>query len=280
MRRLLPLLITTATAAAPLGAGEVELTGSLGYTFPFYSQTFTYDPGAVTVPIPGVSIEQNGVFELKASGGLAFGAALTFYPTSGFGVELRFDSADVTLDTRSASYTVRADLPAPLPPVVADLALTKGEADLKALTPFSLNLKLRSGGTVRFMASGGLSRLPDIEMSLEQTVGLGVIAVDLIESHLDIATIRLRGRASGEGKSSWGGNLGLGLQIGLGERGALVLEGRGFYFPKRTIEWEPIIDTPLPPLQQLLLERVRERLEPIEFEPWWVQASIGVAVRF
>src|SRR3989304_8431697 len=155
MRRLLPPLTTAAAAAAPLRAGEVELTGSLGYTFPFYSQTFTYDPGAVTVPIPGVSIEQNGVFELKASGGLAFGAALTFYPTSGFGVELRFDSADVTLDTRSASYTVRADLPAPLPPVVADLALTKGEANLKALTPFSLNLKLRSGGSLCFIASGG-----------------------------------------------------------------------------------------------------------------------------
>jgi hypothetical protein len=45
-------------AAAPLaGASErLEIAGYAGYTFPFYSQTFRYDPGQVTVPIPGVSV--------------------------------------------------------------------------------------------------------------------------------------------------------------------------------------------------------------------------------
>ncbi len=82
------------------------------------------------------------------------------------------------------------------------------------------------------------------------------------------------------GESSWGGNLGLGIQIPLGEHAALVLEGRGFYFPKRTVEWEPDPDRPLTAIEQALLERVLERLPPVEFEPWWVQATVGFAIRF
>ena len=49
---------------------------------------------------------------------------------------------------------------------------------------------------------------------------------------------------------------------------------------KRTVEWEPVLDRPLTPIEQTLLDRVLERLEPVEFEPWWVQASFGFAVRF
>jgi hypothetical protein len=82
------------------------------------------------------------------------------------------------------------------------------------------------------------------------------------------------------GESSWGGNLGLGIQIPLGEHGALVLEGRGFYFPKRTVEWEPDPGRPLTGIEQALLARVLERLPPVEFEPWWVQATVGFAIRF
>ena len=71
--RGLALLAAALVAAVPAGAGErLEIAGYAGYTFPFYSQTFRYDPGQVTVPIPGVSVEQSGQFEAKASGGPAF----------------------------------------------------------------------------------------------------------------------------------------------------------------------------------------------------------------
>jgi len=164
--------------------------------------------------------------------------------------------------------------------VVSTLALTSSEADLKALTPWSFNIKLRSGGNVRFTASGGLSRLGDLQFSVAQTVALGVVAVNIDTGNLEIATLRLNGVSSAETKSSWGGNFGLGFQIPLGANASLLLEARGFYFSKRTIEWEPEIDTPLGPVEEALLERVRERLDPIEFEPWWVQASAGIAIRF
>jgi hypothetical protein len=279
MRRALVFLIVAA-APTTAGAGELEVAAYGGYTFPFYSQTFTYDPGPVTVPIPGVDIEQSGNFQLDASGGRALGGAATFYPTDGLGFEVRLDSADASVATRSGTYSVRVGLPPPLEPVLADLTLEGGTADLKALRPWSLNLKLRAGDVVRFTVSGGLSRLGNFEFSIQQKVALGVSAVNVATGNLEIATLTLRGVSSVDTKSAWGGNAGLGLQIGVGERGAILLEGRGFYFPKRTIEWEPQIDTPLGTVEKLLLDRVRERLEPIELRPWWVQATVGVAIRF
>jgi hypothetical protein len=36
----------------------------------------------------------------------------------------------------------------------------------------------------------------------------------------------------------------------------------------------------LPALQQELLSRTLQNLPPLEFEPWWVQATIGVSFRF
>jgi hypothetical protein len=279
--RALALSLAASSFAGLAGATDrLEIAGHGGFTFPFYSQTFRYDPGAVSVPIPGVSVEQNGQFELRASGGPAFAGAITLYATSGLGFEFRVDHADITLDTQGGSYSVRVGLPAPLDPVVANLSLTQGTADLQAVTPLSFNLKLRTGGRVRLTASLGPSRLGGLEMTLTQSVGLGVIGFDFAQGNAQIATIGLKASALGETGSSWGANLGLGLQIPIGEHGAFVIEGRGFYFPKRTVEWAPVVDRPLTPIEQVLLQRLQERLDPVGFEPWWVQATIGFAVRF
>jgi hypothetical protein len=278
MRKAFALLLAVLAAPALAVAGELELTGYAGYTFPFYSQTFQYDPGPVTVPIPGVTVEQGGSFALQASGGPAFAGSAAFYVTSGFGFEVRYDRADLTVETQASSYTVRVGLPAPFDPVVADLALAEGTADLKAAAPFSLNLKLRTPGSVKLTVSGGASRLGDLEFQVQQTIGLGVIAFNLDQSNIQVGTIGVK--ATSVAESTWGGNLGLGLQIPIGEHGALVLEGRGFYFPKRTVKWEPVVDRPLSVIELALLARLQERLPPVEFEPWWVQATVGFAIRF
>ena len=280
MRQALALFLTALAAPALAGAGELELALYGGYTFPFYSQTFKYDPGPVTVPIPGVTVEQGGSFELKASGAPAFAGGIAYYVTEGFGFEVRYDRADLKVETQSSVYNVRVGLPAPLDPVLTTLALGQGTADLKAAAPWSLNLKFRSGGAVRFTFSGGASHLGDLQFQIDQQIGLGVIAFNLEQNNIQIGTVGIRATSTAGTGSSWGGNLGLGLQIPLGEHGALVLEGRGFYFPKRTVEWEPALDRPLTPIEQALLARVQERLPPIEFEPWWVQATAGFAIRF
>ena len=280
MKKALALLSAALALPALAAAGELELTGYGGYTFPFYSQTFKYDPGPVSVPIPGVSVEQGGTFELKASGGAAFAGGATFYVTDGFGFEVRYDHASITVDTKSSAYTVRVGLPAPLDPAVIDLALTEGTVDVDAASPLSLNLKLRTGGSVRLTVSGGASRVGDLKLTANQTIGLGVVVFDLDQNTIQVGTIGFQATAAAEAGSSWGGNLGLGLQIPIGERAALVLEGRGFYFPKRTVEWEPVLDRPLTAIEQALLARVQERLPAVEFEPWWVQATVGFAIRF
>jgi hypothetical protein len=274
------LVLVLSDAALALAGDRLEISGFAGFTFPFYSQTFTYDPGSVTVPIPGVSVTESGQFALTASGGAAFAGAITFYATSGLGFEFRVDHSNVTIDTQGGSYTVHVGLPPPLDPVIAKVSLTQGTADVGALTPLSFNLKLRSGGKVRLTTSFGASKLGNIDMTLTQSVGLGVIGFDFGQGSAQIATLGVKASAVGGTASSWGGNLGIGLQIPIGEHVAFQMEGRGFYFPKRTVEWEPVIDRPLTDIEKMLLERLQQRLPSVEFEPWWVQATIGLAVRF
>jgi hypothetical protein len=276
----LAFLIAVLAVPVSARAGEFELTGYGGYTFPFYSQSFVYSPGPVSVPIPGVGVEQGGSFALEASGGPAFAGGLAFFATDSFGFEVRYDNADVGIDVLDSTYDVTITLPGGLAPVSTNLEFTDGEAQLDGASPWSLNLKLRTGGPVRFTVSGGASRLGDVGLTITNTVGLGVTRFDLVSNTVTIGTLGLEATAVAEGGSKWGGNLGVGLQFPLGERGAIVLEGRGFYFGKRTIEWEPVIDRPLSAIEQALLARTLDELDPVEFEPWWVQATIGVSFRF
>ena len=279
MRKALVLFLATLAAPGLAGAGELELTGYAGYTFPFYSQAFRYDPGPVTVPIPGVTVEQGGSFELKASGGAAFAGGLTFYVTDGFGFEVRYDHADITIETQSSSYDVRVGLPAPLDPVVATLTLTEGTVDLEGgrsllAEPQAPDAGATSGSPPpEARASWATSRPPCSRRSASAS-GSSTTSRACSRSGPS------RCEPSPRRVSSWGGNLGLGLQIPIGEHAALVLEGRGFYFPKRTLTWEPVLDRPLSDIEQALLARVQERLQPVEFEPWWVQATAGLSIRF
>lgn len=279
MRKVLASLVMLLATPSLTAAGGVEVSGFAGYTFPFYSQSFSYDPGPITVPIPGFSIQQRGALQLDASGGFAGGASLTLYPAEAIGVELRVDSASLKVKSLPATFDVNATLPSPLPPVQETLELDPGTAELSSGKPLSLNLKLRTTGDTRLFASGGLSRLGDMHFSLRQPLAIGVSVVNLITGNLEIPTIELKAAPATTG-SSWGGNLGMGVQIPLGEHGGLVLEARGFYFPKQTIDWEPVSATPLGPVASQLLNRVLDSLDPVEFKPWWVQATIGVSYRF
>ena len=116
----LAILLAVLCVPAVSGAGELELTGYGGYTFPFYSQTFKYDPGPVSVPIPGVTVEQGGSFELKASGGPAFAGGLAFYVTRRLRLRVplrprRHHGRDEVVGLRRC----RVGLPAPFDPVLA-----------------------------------------------------------------------------------------------------------------------------------------------------------------
>jgi hypothetical protein len=205
MRKALALIALLALPTLAR-AGEIEVTGLAGYTFPFYSQKFNYSPGQVSIPIPGVSVTQSGAFELKGSGGPAFAGSLAFFPADALGVEVRLDHASLKLETQGGGYDVNLALPAPLDPVKTTLDLGPGEATLDAAGPLSLNVKLRTTGRSKLYVSGGLSRLGELNVSLKQTVALGVVAVNLVTNHLEIATIEMRTKLPAQSGSRWGGS--------------------------------------------------------------------------
>src|SRR3954462_15062381 len=85
-------------------AGELEVAVLAGKAFPFYSQQFTYDPGPVN--IPGLDVQQNGVFSLDAQGALTLSLAAAWQFAGPVGVEGRLDRADVSVHTTGAVYHV------------------------------------------------------------------------------------------------------------------------------------------------------------------------------
>src|SRR5205085_1135939 len=93
-----PLLTALALAALARGAGAEgwEITLSAGKVFPFYNQTFEYDPGGLTSPIPGATLEQRGAFVLDASGALALNLAIARAVGRHGALEARLDTADVS----------------------------------------------------------------------------------------------------------------------------------------------------------------------------------------
>lgn len=282
MRLLLPLALLAGLEPLAAAAGGLELAGYIGPSLPFYDQTFRYDPGTVTIPVPGISLRQDGVFGLSAQGALAVGGGLTWYFAGPAGLEARVDTTRIDVQTLGARYNVRLDLPEPFPPISTDVDLGSGRASPETLTPLSLNLKLRTPGVLRFVISGGVSYLPSLALSIQQTVGLGVTNFDGTRSTVDIATFALRAEAQpeGEGESRLGFNAGAGFQVGVGSHVSLVAEGRYFYFRKQTLTWSRASSRELSALEETFLREVEKRLEPVTFNPAFFQATGGIAVTF
>jgi hypothetical protein len=258
-----------------------ELAVSAGKVFPFYEQSFAYDPGALAPPIPGATLEQQGVFRLDARGALALNLALARDLGRHVAVEARLDTADVSVDTIGARYRLRVNLPAPLPPLSTDVDLGTGTVDLKRLRPISLNLKLQTGERVRVSVSGGASWLPELEIAVDQAIGANLSGLGRNIS-LDVARVALRAQAlpSEQGQGRWGGNVGLALGVRAG-RAAFVAEGRYFRFQKQTLQWgRAETSGALPAIPEDLVRQIESRLEPVVFNPEFFHASLGVAVRF
>jgi hypothetical protein len=283
MRLNLPVVALAALLPTAASAeGNLEVTGYLGTSFPFYSQSFTYSPGPVNLSIPGITITQEGVFKMDGSGGLVLSGGVTYYFGGVIGIEGRLDTVKLNVDTTGAKYDVRLTLPGLPQPFTASLDLGTGTADLSTLKPWSLNLKLRTPGPVRLFVSGGVSRLPALEFTVNQNIGLGATALNVITSKLDVGTVRLKGAlVPQEGESRWGANAGGGLQLGLGPRVALVAEARFFYFGERTYDWSAVpTDRFLAGLEQRLLDATKQRLPAVKFKPQFFQATGGVSISF
>jgi hypothetical protein len=278
--RLLATLFIAGLARGAAAEGW-EITVTAGKVFPLYNQMFEYDPGALAPPIPGATLEQQGVFTLDARGALALNFALARDFDRHAAVEGRLDTADVTVDTIGARYRLRVNLPAPLPPLSTDIDLGTGNVDLKRLRPVSLNLKLHTGDRFRVAVSGGASWLPKLEFVVNQTIGANLSGLGRNLS-LDVARVALRAQAlpSESGQGRWGGNGGLALEVRAGQA-VFVAEGRYFRFQKQTLQWgHPETTGVLPAIPENLVRQIESRLEPVVFNPAFFHASVGLALRF
>ena len=256
-------------APATGGAGSLELSGWVGPSLPFYSQSFRYQPPAVP-PLPGFGVEQVGEFRFDASGGVSFGAGLAWHGAGPLGVELRVDSGAIDVTQEGATFRVTVRPPSPLPPLSLDVE-TQGTVTLSRLLPVSLNLRYRGGGRVGLVASAGVSYLPSLDYTVTQELGIGAIGG---LGGIELPTLPLE--AGGEIEGFWGANAGVGLRIRLSDSVSANLEGRGFFFGERELEWS--VDRF--PGSPELGEALRQQLDPIRFTPGFFQATAGLSVRF
>jgi len=277
------MVLALASVPVAAGADGWEVTVSGGKAFPFYDQAFEYDPGRLSPLLPGTTLEQRGVFQLDARGGLALSAGVARALGGHAAIEARIDTADVRVRTVGARYRVRANLPPPLPPLSADVDLGTGSVDLERLRPLSLNLRVQAGARPRVAASAGVSWLPAFRFAVTQAIGLGLPGLSGGRVSLEVARVGLRAEAlpSGRGQGRLGGNGGLTIDVPIGPRVAMVAEGRYFFFQKQTLDWgRAQSDLPLPAVQENLVRQIESRLEPVVFNPTFFHASLGLSLRF
>ena len=272
---LLSLLVFLAHAEAHAD-WEVAVHG--GPTFPFYEQSFSFDPG----PIGGTAgeiVSQQGLYRLDGRGGMSLGGSLSFHPHRMIGLEARVDTADVNVSTGGVTYRVRVPVP-PFGTLTSDVAFSEGEGDLERLRPISLNLRLRSPGSFRVTASGGVSYLPAFRFAIRQPIEAGLGPGG---PQFEVAEIFLPAEAlpAQEGDGRWGVNGGVGIQYAVAPRIRLQADGRYFRFQRQTLNWgEPQGTGALTPVQDELVGEITSRLDPVRFNPTFFQATAGVALSF
>lgn len=240
---------------------DVTVFGGLAY--PLYDERLTLSPANPS--IPGVEITSVSTPVLNADGGAVFGGAVAFE----FGilaVEGRFDSVDAGLEFSGARYDLRGTA-FPFQGLTASIIAAPGRFDAERIPLWSINARLRTPGPIGIIASGGLSYLPDIDVS--GSVPLTVDAPGLPALGLD-AALTLRGTPQ-QSDHRFGINGGAGLRVG--GRVALVGEVRAFYFREYELRFGTADGPDL--LDDLLAEA-----DPVRFTPVFVNAQVGVTFRF
>jgi hypothetical protein len=248
--------------ASPVEAQGFDATFFVGRAFPTYDERLTLRPP--TPVVPGVDVSVVGSPLLKATGGAVVGGALAF-EFGLFGIEGRLDATEVDLELTGARYDLRATQP-PLTGQTASLTVSDATLDADRIGLLSINARIRTPGPVGLVVSGGLSYLPDFNVS--GTVPLRLDAPGLalpVDPKLRLIA------APGQSEHRWGVNGGAGLRIG--GRVALVGEVRAFYFREYDLRFE-LENGPE------FIDELLSALAPVRFNPIFVNAQAGVTFRF
>lgn len=267
MRRTL-VLVTCAIAVLPgstreAAAQAVDLTVFGGLAYPIYDERLTLT--APSPSLPGVDVTVTDSPVLRGDGGPVFGAALTL-EFGIVGIEGRFDAVEAALEFTGARYDLRGTA-FPFQGLNATIVASPGRFDADRISLLSLNVRLRTPGPIGVIASGGVSYLPDIAVS--GSVPLNVDAPQLPPLGFD-AALTLRA-TPGQSQHRFGVNGGAGVRVG--GRVALVGEVRAFYFREYELGFGSVDGPDL--LDELLAEAA-----PVRFKPVFVNAQVGIAIRF
>jgi hypothetical protein len=250
-------------AGAQPAAADWDVSFFLGRAFPTFDEQLVVRLPSVP-PVPGLEILPSGTPELRADGGPVAGGALA-WEIGVFGLEGRLDVTDVGFEFTGARYDLRFN-----PPVFGvtggSVTLGDGRFDANRLKLLSLNVRLRTPGPVSLVASGGLTYLPDFDVT--GSVPVGFELTGLPPQPQPELGLRL---APGESDHRVGVNGGLGLRVG--GRVAVFAEGRVFYF--REYELRFAFDDAQPFVNSLL-----DNVEPVGFEPVIANAVAGLVLRF
>ena len=253
-----------------------EISILAGWTAPTFEEQFVFSPDIDLPDIPGGSIRQDGEFTLKAKGSFAFGGSVSYFFNEHVAIEGRIDTIGFDIDTIGPRFEANVDLVPGLPLATAVLDVGVGTVNVERLFPLSLNLKARTGGTARFVASGGLSYLPRVRFDAFQPVSLGIGGFGL--PAVEIASVALEAGAIDSGESRWGFNVGAGVEIQVSANVAIIGDVRVHSFQSQTFVWQRSQE-PSSPIDEILFEEL-EKLPPIDVELIYFQATGGVAFRF
>ena len=226
-----------------------------------------------------MALQQERPLSLNAKSGLVLAGGATVYLGGAFGIEARYDSATVDITSEPPLYSVTLSRPLPNLRFTLEPAPT---VDHRVLAHSRLaQLEAAHAGAPAVLPLGGSelsSRLPArgpaearLEhrgISLPPGVNLGSLSATALTRPEDPETGHL------------GGNVGLGLQIKLGEHVALVGEGRAFFFPKHVLTWRVSQQGGLVTLPPEVTTALEQQLEPIRFNPAYFHLVGGLAFTF
>ena len=245
-------------------AQTVDLTLFFGRAFPTYDERLTLRPPAPSVPGFDVSVVGSPV--LEADGGPVFGGALAV-EWGIVGLEGRLDATDVGLQFTGARYDLRGTQP-PFDGLAASVTVADGRFDAETIGLLSANLRVRTPGPVALVASGGLSYLPGITVTGSVPMTLDVASLPSLPAFDARLTLRA---VPGRSDHQWGVNGGAGLRFG--GRVAFTGEVRVFYFRAHELRFEALNGVDV-------FDDLLEGVDPIRFDPVFVNAQVGVTFRF
>ncbi len=261
------MALTTARTGAASG---IELAVFSGPTIPTYKQTFTFSGTLPQLQLARLNVKEAP--SLDAKGGLAYGAAATFFLSNSFGLEARLDSVDIDLQSFGGNYTLELG-PAGSPISSVPVTLGAGETDLQRVKPFSVNLRFQSQGRIGIGFSGGVSYVPALEVD-----ALPTLTVANLNASFPVSLTA--SPVNPDDTSHLGFNGGVTVQIKIGKGLSVVGEARGFAFQRSELKWQSKETGALSAIEKALLSSIASQLEIPEFTPGFWTARVGVAFRF